>query len=169
MMWRALLFQILLLPAFAAASFAQEEFGPEAERLTRACFNGSLGTDTVRECIGTAALACQENTEAGYSNLGMATCFRKEGEAWDKLLNEVYREVIAGAKVADARDGGGREAAMRVAQRAWIGFRDAECAFTYALFGDGSMRIPLGAECVMRLTAERVLDLEGTRGFMEEL
>lgn len=169
MMWRALLFQILLFPLFVAAGFAQEEFGAEAERLTRACFDGSLGTDTVRECIGTASLTCQETTEAGYSNLGMATCFRKEGEAWDKLLNEVYREVIARAKAVDARDGGGREAAMRAAQRAWIGFRDAECAFTHALFGDGSMRIPLGAECLMRLTAERVLDLEGARGIMGEL
>jgi len=52
---------------------------------------------------------------------------------------------------------------LRDAQRAWIAYRDANCAMEYGLWGAGSMRQIAGADCQMRMTAERMLELRSYR------
>jgi uncharacterized protein YecT (DUF1311 family) len=56
-----------------------------------------------------------------------------------------------------------REGTLREAQRAWIVFRDAECRAQYALYGTGSLRQVVGANCVMSETAERAIELRQMR------
>jgi uncharacterized protein YecT (DUF1311 family) len=56
-------------------------------------------------------------------------------------------------------------AAVRDAQRAWIGWWDAACAHARAQRGDGTGAGPAGAQCLMTMTGGRALELEA--GFAE--
>ena len=107
--------------------------------------------------------------DGGETTLGMSMCMADEVELWDGILNAEYRETMDFAKAMDAGEVeyfpeyAKRAEALRDAQRAWIAFRDAECALAYAEWGSGSMRHIAGSECVMRMTAERALELRAMR------
>ncbi len=70
----------------------------------------------------------------------------------DTLLNDTYQRVL---RTIPPR----RVEALRVAQRAWIRFRDAECAFAGAEYAGGSMEPMVRALCLARLTEERTEQL----------
>ncbi|SHG80847.1 Protein of unknown function [Cognatiyoonia sediminum] len=118
-----------------------------------------------RDCVGEAASFCMDNTEGGQSTFGMQNCLIQEMQIWDELLNEAYGDARATAKSLDAADletfpeYAVRETQVRDAQRAWITYRDANCAMDYGLWGSGSMRVIWGAECLLRMTAERTFEL----------
>ena len=88
----------------------------------------------------------------GGSNLGTADCYRIEAEAWDRLLNDNYREVLGQLDDKEQKD------KAREMQRAWIASRDASCGFFRHKIR-GSMAVPLGAACYLRETARRALFL----------
>ncbi len=52
---------------------------------------------------------------------------------------------------------------VMVAQRAWIAFRDANCAMAYGMWGSGSMRYTEGASCLMQKSAEQTIALRAYR------
>ncbi len=116
-------------------------------------------------CIGDAASFCMENQEGGQTTFGMMSCLLAERDVWDERLNKVYKEARAFAKAMDQSDMdlfpeyAVRDEQVLAAQRAWIAFRDANCAMEYGVWGAGSFRQIAGADCVMRMTAERTLDL----------
>jgi uncharacterized protein YecT (DUF1311 family) len=62
--------------------------------------------------------ACLAKPE-GSSTPGMVECTGDAIRAWDKRLNEVYQQVMAGL------DSKSREL-LRVSQRRWVAFREAE-------------------------------------------
>ncbi|MHA3916679.1 lysozyme inhibitor LprI family protein [Halovulum sp. GXIMD14793] len=131
------------------------------------------GVEAQTSCIGQAATTCQEGWDVGMSNQGMAACVQFEANAWDARLNAVWGETMKLAKRDDARDAGygfktDRAGALLKAQRAWIEFRDGECAFARDQFGGGSMGIPSAAACRLQMTAERAIDIEAKRDFMLE-
>jgi uncharacterized protein YecT (DUF1311 family) len=64
------------------------------------------------------------------STAGMINCLNLAHEKWDAELNRVYRELRR------TLDPGGREA-LQAAQRAWIGFRDAEFGLMERMYGPG--------------------------------
>jgi uncharacterized protein YecT (DUF1311 family) len=109
--------------------------------------------------------ACMEQEEGGYSTQGMAICMQAEARFWDEWLNTEYRRLVAILRAADeaeaaiAPEYAVREERLRAAQRAWIAFRDAECALEYAQWGMGSMRLLSGASCLSTMTFQRVTDL----------
>ncbi|EAU40217.1 hypothetical protein FP2506_11692 [Fulvimarina pelagi HTCC2506] len=123
--------------------------------------------DAQGSCIGAYADACMDTSE-GQTTLGMTNCVRAESDAWDAILNENYQASMTEAKAVDAdrsvssSTDSEAAASLRAAQRAWITFRDAECARIFELYKDGSIRLPLTAGCVNRLTAERALELRST-------
>jgi uncharacterized protein YecT (DUF1311 family) len=45
-------------------------------------------------------------------------------------------------------------------QRAWIGYRDAACAYEESQWGGGTGGGPASVDCAMRLTARQALALE---------
>jgi uncharacterized protein YecT (DUF1311 family) len=57
-----------------------------------------------------------------------------------------------------------RSDALRDAQRAWIAFRDADCAARYAMWQDGTIRTIVGANCHLTMTAQRTIELRDMRG-----
>lgn len=76
-----------------------------------------------------------------------------EYRAADQRLNAVYRDLMA--KVSRAG-----QAKLREAQRAWLRFRDLECALATAGTADGSVHPMILAGYLAGLTVERIGHLE---------
>lgn len=110
------------------------------------------GPQSLADCIGVASNICQEQPE-GASTIGILDCLSREAAWWDDLLNSHYQDLLAASDPGPA-DG------LRKAQRAWIAFRDADCAFRYGMWGEGSIRSIAGASCTLDHTARRAIDLE---------
>ncbi len=117
--------------------------------------------DVLGECAGIIANPCQAKP-GGETTLRMNNCLTQEAEAWDLILNRLWPEVMKRARATDqANQITGPDSAaetLRVAQRAWIAFRDAECRHSYAIYGLGSFRTIAHSACVLDLTARRVVD-----------
>ena len=87
------------------------------------------------------------------STLAMVDCRTAEAARWDRRLNAAYR--------ADMRDFTPSDrAALQKAQRAWIAFRDANCAAYEDPVQWGSISRVNAADCVLSMTARRALELE---------
>lgn len=114
-------------------------------------------------CIGEGAATCMDSEADGYTTFGMAACTQAETQTWDDLLNSEYAGLRDRARAMDAGetnpDYAVRADALLTAQRAWIAFRDADCALAYTEFGGGSMRRLSASGCHLQMTAERTIDL----------
>lgn len=165
----------LIIAAFIAAApvQAQEELTARYRADADACYAGGADAGNLEGCNGLLSQACMEREPGGMSNLGMARCVRAEALWWDEWLNTEYQRAMAVLREADAGDRvqfpeyAVRAERLRNAQRAWIAFRDADCAAQYALPGAGSMRILFDTGCVLDRTYERVTDLIAMRSFFE--
>jgi uncharacterized protein YecT (DUF1311 family) len=107
------------------------------------------------DCIGRVADACLDKPE-NQSTHAMMACSDSETKIWDALLNAEYQRLL-GAVERKTKDD------IVKAQRQWVGLRDADCAIPYALFDGGTMAQPIGANCVMANTAERMLQVRAWR------
>ena len=88
----------------------------------------------------------------GQSTLGMIDCADGELKVQDARLNAAYRKAMAALNPR-------QKAKLLAAQRAWVAFRDAECAS----FEDqdwGTISRINAADCVLTLTIKRTIDLE---------
>lgn len=80
----------------------------------------------------------------------MNICAGKEFEAADKALNAAYREIVG--RIGDDHE---TRASLTAAQRAWIAFRDGECAFQAKSVEGGSIYPLIVADCKTALTEAR--------------
>lgn len=127
------------------------------EGVVEACFADTPRGEVDPGCIGAAANRCQE-APGGDSMMGIGQCLLAETDAWDRILNGEWKQVRSVFKDdATASD------SLLGAQRAWIAWRDAECAFQYDRYGGGSMRSIAGTGCRMVLTARRAFELRDMR------
>lgn len=116
-------------------------------------------------CIGDAATMCMADEPDGDTTLGMSGCLAGEAGAWDALLNAEYATARDFARMMDAEDAAlfpefaVRADQVQAAQRAWIAFRDANCAMQYGVWGAGSMRQIAGADCLLQMTAAQTFVL----------
>lgn len=118
-------------------------------------------------CLGRTAEACMAREDDGETTAGSVNCLSAKTEIWDGKLNDEYKVTRSFYAGLDGDDDGLRVKALSTAQRAWIAFRDAECALEYSAWGKGSIRSIVGADCLMSLTAERTVRLVELREFME--
>ncbi|WP_102223076.1 lysozyme inhibitor LprI family protein [Acidimangrovimonas sediminis] len=146
---RRLLLILALLPGPALADGLSV-----APRTVEACYASALPGETAPKCLGAASNACQ-TLPGGDTTVGIVTCIGKETAVWDTLLNRGYKKLRAGFR----KQGNGLPEALVKTQRAWIGFRDAQCALDYARWGNGSMRGIAAANCMMVMTAARAIEL----------
>ena len=79
-------------------------------------------------------------------------CVDKLVKKWDGRLNVAYRKLLDLTKEAD------RLAALKKAQKAWLGYRDANCGWHAA--GEGTIHRLEAGECMRSMTADRALELE---------
>ena len=91
-------------------------------------------------CIGSPGSA---------SDRVMADCYEIESAAWDNLLNENYKTLLAGLD-------DGQTAKARAMQRAWVAYRDTTCGFYYDKIR-GTMAGFMGTACEARETARRAM------------
>ena len=77
-------------------------------------------------------------------------CAKRNWEINDKLLNTTYKQVLL-----TLREYKPLLKSLRLAQRKWIVFRDAECSTQYELIGNGTMRNQQYFYCQAELTKER--------------
>jgi uncharacterized protein YecT (DUF1311 family) len=114
-------------------------------------------------CIGAISNRCQSATPEGATTPGIVDCTARETAAWDRLLNTRYAAVMVEARQADDElaDGASPGAAdsLKIAQRAWVEFRDAECDRLYQLWRGGTIRSPVAASCHLEETARRAIAL----------
>lgn len=103
---------------------------------------------TLALCIAAlpAAAACGPDS----NQMELTECAGASFNAADANLNQRYKSIL------DRLDGQPDKAELlRAAQRAWITFRDAECAFATSGVAGGSIEPMVDAECRTRLTTER--------------
>ncbi len=129
------------------------------------CLKDANGDAAQDACIGTAANACMDTAD-GSTTVGMGYCLSQELSLWDERLNSAFRALMALERADDAemKEIGAhvprKVPALRNMQRAWIGFRDAACAYEYSQWGGGTGGGPASTACLLRLTGEQALELE---------
>jgi uncharacterized protein YecT (DUF1311 family) len=108
----------------------------------------------LQECVNKlVAGPCIDKFGAtGAGDGQMADCYYIEAAIWDALLNENYKALLG---TLDA----GQTVKARAMQRDWIASRDSTCQF----FDDkiqGTMAMPMIAECIASETARRAIQLK---------
>ena len=106
--------------------------------------------------LSSSAAFAQECDRSDESQAGMNICAHEDYQAADKELNRTYGEVMK--RLSDDAD---RRKLLQAAQRAWIAFRDAECAFSTADSQGGSIHPMLVSGCLQGLTEARTKQLGG--------
>ena len=104
---------------------------------------------------------------ADYSQQSMNRCAGEAYQRADANLNRLWAERIADARECDRSPDCGRteqdqrseEEILQRAQRAWIQFRDAQCEFEGLEGRGGSIEPMIVAQCLARLTRERIQQL----------
>ena len=98
-----------------------------------------------RKCMDKVDLGAMKNSQ-------WLACYQAELQRQDKVLNDEYRKLVARTP-AEARD------KLRVAARAWIGFRDGWCGFEGKLDAAPSPEVN-AASCMMDMTIAHVRRLK---------
>lgn len=94
--------------------------------------------------------ACMDR--AGGNTQGMVECMGAETRRQDARLNQAYKALMD-ATAAE------RKKQLQEAQRAWVRFRDTNCAFYLDPQG-GSMARVSASDCVLTMTVDRADELE---------
>lgn len=89
---------------------------------------------------------------SGGNTFAMIECTTAETTRWDKRLNENYKSLLATLDPA-------RQKSLIAAEVAWLKFRDSNCEFVFNPDGGQAAQMA-GKSCMLRMTAERALELE---------
>lgn len=100
-----------------------------------------------------AAAACAPDA----NQMQLDQCAGDRFQQADAALNTSYKTIMARLRAPDLA---ATRKALVTAQRAWIGFRDAECGFRAAGVSGGSIYPMIFTECRTDLTLDRVKALD---------
>ncbi|ACK49343.1 protein of unknown function DUF1311 [Methylocella silvestris BL2] len=92
-----------------------------------------------------------EDCGAAATQAAINDCANTALKNTDAELNAIYRSLIGRLKNSDDS-----RQSLIAAQRAWLQFRDGECAFAASSVKDGSIYPTIVANCRNALTADRV-------------
>ena len=85
----------------------------------------------------------------------MTVCADQAFKKADAELNAVYKQITSRLK-----DNPDAAKLLVTAQKSWVNFRDAECAFSTSSAAQGSIYPMLVAQCRDTLTRKRVVELK---------
>ena len=94
---------------------------------------------------------------------GMNYCAHLDYQAADAELNAVWKEVYAAIRARDGEmsaDMRGWPQALLSAQRAWIDYRDGQCAAEGFAFRGGTMEPLIVSGCKAEMTRKRTAELQ---------
>lgn len=122
--------------------------------MQKGCRIGAMRAGVILIIGAWLAMPVIASEDASCSNANtqsqMNTCAAQEYQRTDAALNSAYREVMA-----RLTDNAPARAKLRAAQRAWIGFRDAECAYVSSATEGGSVQPMVRNQCLTHMTSER--------------
>jgi uncharacterized protein YecT (DUF1311 family) len=105
-----------------------------------------------------AALYPVEDCSRFAVQADLNTCAAANLAAADAALNAVYRQLMAQQDDKSAKD------RLTDVERAWLAYRDKECAFEVGPQRDGGSIWPMEmSNCLERKTADRIRELEAQR------
>lgn len=115
--------------------------------------------------LSVPALAQEDeiDCENAMTQIEMNICERRDYEAADKELNEVWKEAKAAAKETDdelPEDLKGAEKALLAAQRGWIAYRDGNCDLSAFEARGGTMEPMVVSGCLAMMTRARTKELK---------
>ncbi|WP_217573107.1 lysozyme inhibitor LprI family protein [Mesorhizobium sp. GbtcB19] len=103
--------------------------------------------------LATAPAAFAEDCDRNDDSQSMMNiCADADYQAADAKLNAAYKNVVS-------RNDQASNKLLQTAQRAWIAFRDAECAYSTADSEGGSIHPMEVSQCLTKLTTERTKQL----------
>lgn len=148
---------------FSKASVALDIVFEETH--TKTCVMESESYDARFDCIGASANHCAESIFGGSSTPYVREqCFQAEYQYWNMRLSQSYKKLETEYHEQASASGPKYNTLivpLRYMQKTWISYRDANCAFHKAQTGQGSSADATLMECLMRMTAEQTLRLEG--------
>ena len=103
-------------------------------------------------CLGRVEKPC-EDAPAGETTGGAMRCADRETAVW------AMRAKAASDAIA-ARLEPGRLRLFRAADEAWVSYRNAACSYEASIYMGGTLAKVVAADCVLRETADRALELE---------
>lgn len=165
--------KILFVVIMPFSAFAQDVvFSTDA---VESCLEKS----SVQECYGVSARACMENTQGGHSTPVMVLCLNAEQAYWEERLRDIssdlaqflvqsHAEMPMDIRIGDLEIISGpvptaQELAFRNMNREWARLSQFICETERLEWGDGTGKAPAYAECMMRMTAQRVAYLQSFR------
>jgi uncharacterized protein YecT (DUF1311 family) len=116
--------------------------------------------------VAFVAPAHAEDCSNAQTQADMNQCAGRNYKAADRILNLVYQQVLAKARESDRNGSGGDysyETALRNAQRAWIAYRDADCAPPPRELA-GTISAMEQADCLTQKTIQRTKELNERLG-----
>jgi uncharacterized protein YecT (DUF1311 family) len=87
------------------------------------------------------------------STYEMVDCLKAKTAYWDKRMTVAYQAALKDAAPKQREQ-------LRVAQRLWIQYRDANCLY-YGM-GEGTIARIEAGECMRRMTEDRARELDGS-------
>jgi uncharacterized protein YecT (DUF1311 family) len=123
-----------------------------------------LVTGSAPPAAGEEAINCED----AKNTVEMNVCADKDFAAADAKLNGVYKTVIehiADSDLEQPYDRKSWDEAMRVSQRAWVAFRDADCKGAVPMeWSGGTGTSAAVAGCMAQKTLTRTKDLQERYG-----
>lgn len=129
---------------------------------TASLFNGGIPADTIASAtpdLVRMQVAQQPNCNNPQTQSEMNACAGIAYRNADRRLNQLYQQLLPNLSAS-------RRQQLVTAQQAWIRFRDASCTFERSGFEGGSMAPMVQANCLARVTEQRVKDLQN---YLQEL
>lgn len=109
-----------------------------------------------------AARAQEADCDDPQNQMEMNFCARQDWQDQDQRLNAEYKRAMTRAKEFDAEGyaaGDSAAAALKTAQRAWLAFRDANCAAEAFAMKGGTGEPLIFFSCLGAMTATRADEL----------
>lgn len=114
-------------------------------------------------CVMPFGAMAQEVDCDGDTTIALNECYAEALHEADAALNDEYgrlRQIAINWDEFNADPLNSAEDLLVMAQRAWIQFRDADCAFDSFVYEGGSIQSMITAQCLIRHTEQRREALE---------